>query len=84
MKHFTPFANESDTFAIGALTAENRLDRVALFGDLDLTRDQTGLAQALELQALVDAVVKALQADAHLPAAVTLAPVTTVKNPFSS
>ena len=84
MKHFTPFANESDTFVIGALTVENRLDRVAVFGDLDLTRDQAGLAQALELQALIDDVVKTLQADAHLPAAVTLAPVKTVKNPFSS
>ena len=84
MKHFTPFANESDTFAIGELTAENRLDRVALFGDLDLTRDQAGLAHALELQALIDAVVKALQAVGQLPAAVALAPVKTVKNPFSS
>lgn len=84
MKHFTPFANESEVLEIGALTAENRLDRVSLYGNVDLTHDQAGLIQALALQALIDAVVKALQSDPNLPAVIETVPVPMVKNPFSS
>ncbi len=39
MPKLIPFANESDALAIGKLNIENRLDRVSLFGDVDLTRD---------------------------------------------
>ena len=56
---FKPYANESDVIRIGDLEIENRVDRVTLTGDVVLTRDQTGLALAKELQALPEAVEEA-------------------------
>jgi hypothetical protein len=78
-----PFANESDVIRIGELEIENRLDRVSITGDLVITKDQTGLAFAQELQALISRVVKALEAEQQLPQTVELKPVETVKNPFA-
>ena len=60
---------------------ENRLDRVSLHGDLDLTRDQVGLEAARALKALVDAVLTALETG-PLPQQLPLPAVKTVKNPF--
>jgi len=57
----SPFADEAATTAIGGLTVENRLDRVSLYGRLDLTRDRQGLAEARRLRALLAAVVAALK-----------------------
>lgn len=82
MPALIPYQNEEDSISIGALTIENRLDRIALYGSLDLTRDQVGLAQARQLRALADAVVAVLEADRVLPDHVTAKPVETVKNPF--
>ena len=78
-----PFANESDSLSVGGLTVENRTDRVSLYGNLDLTRDKRGLADARELKAVVDAVVAALEKDGKLPDKVA-APAATkeVDNPF--
>ena len=61
MSKFKPFANERDTQQIGNLSIENRLDRVSLNGDVDLTCDQAGLAAARELKSLLDAIVSALE-----------------------
>ena len=52
---------------IGGLTVENRTDRVSVYGGLDLTRDKRGLAHARELEALLDRVVRALEAEKDLP-----------------
>ena len=82
MPALIPYQNEEDSTAIGALTIENRLDRIALYGSLDLTRDQVGLAQARQLRALADAVVAVLEADRALPDHIVVKPVETVKNPF--
>ena len=82
MRHFKPYANESDVIRIGALEIENRTDRVSLTGDVVLTRDQAGLALAKELHALVGQVVKALQAEETLPETVEVKPAQVVKNPF--
>lgn len=59
------------------------LDRVALYGTFDLTRDKQGLAHARALKALLDQVVQVLEADKALPDAVP-APAApgTVDNPF--
>ena len=82
MSDFKPFANESDVLTLGSLAIENRVDRVTLHGDVELTRDRTGLALAKELKAVIDAIVKTLEADKALPQAVeTIKPVS-VKNPF--
>jgi hypothetical protein len=79
-----PFENEADSESIGNLTIENRTDRVALYGNLHLTRDKAGLAHARALKALLDDVVRALEVTRDLPEKVELknAP-RPVKNPFS-
>lgn len=43
---FKPYANEADVLRIGELEIENRVDRVTLTGDVELTRDKAGLALA--------------------------------------
>lgn len=43
IKRFSPFKNEADRLQIGGLTIENRLDRVCIYGSLDITLDQEGL-----------------------------------------
>jgi len=80
---FKPYANEADVIRIGDLEIENRVDRVTLTGDAVLTRDKAGLALAKELQALVDAVVKALESDKALPEVVEVKEARAVKNPFA-
>ena len=82
MSHFKPYANESDVIRIGALEIENRTDRISLTGDVVLTRDQAGLTLAKELQALLNQVVQALEAEEKLPGKVEIRPVKIVKNPF--
>ena len=82
MRHFKPYANESDVIRIGALEIENRTDRVSLTGDVVLTRDQAGLALARELHTLIGQVIKALQAEEKLPETVEVKPAQVVKNPF--
>jgi hypothetical protein len=83
IEKFKPYANEADVLRIGDLEIENRVDRVSLTGDVVLTKDKAGLALAKELQALVDDVVNALEADKQLPEVVALKEVQTVKNPFA-
>ena len=83
MGMITPFANESESVGIGGLTVENRTDRVAIYGSLDLTRDKEGLGHARRLRALLDEVVRALEGEEDLPDEVP-APKRPerVKNPF--
>lgn len=81
MKKFIPFANEADVLNISHLQIENRLDRVTLSGDVDLTLDQAGLAHAKALQQLLNDVVAKLESQA-LPAQLAGPAVKTVKNPF--
>ncbi|CAH2602255.1 conserved protein of unknown function [Rhodovastum atsumiense] len=80
----TPFADEATALCIAGLTIENRLDRVSMFGSIDLTRDRAGLRQARELRALLDAVVTTLEREGpSLPEAVAVGQrIDTVKNPF--
>ena len=81
---FTPYADNAASLSIGGLTLENGTERVALYGQLDLTRDKAGLRLARELKAVLDAVVRHLEAAHDLPDQVP-PPETpkTVKNPFS-
>jgi hypothetical protein len=82
MSPIIPYANEADALEIGDLTIENRLDQVSLYGELQLTKDQQGLRQAKELKAIVDAVVKALEAEKNLPEHITFKPTDQMDNPF--
>ena len=79
-----PFANDSAAIAVGDLQIENGRDRIAIYGSLDLTRDQAGLALARDMLTLLGTVVKSLEADSALPAAIP-APKkpSTARNPFT-
>lgn len=81
MHQFVPYKNESDVLNIGGLQIENRLDRVTLSGDVDLTADQAGLADARALHQLLGAVVAALEGQ-DLPPTLPPAASATVANPF--
>jgi hypothetical protein len=78
---FAPFENEADVVEIGRLALENRLDRITISGDLDLTADRHGLEQARLLQALLGQVVASLEAK-DLPDRLPPPAVKTVANPF--
>lgn len=79
---FVPYANEADVLEIGNLMLENRLDRVTITGDLDLTADKAGLAAARELHALLGAVVAKLEGQ-PLPDRLPPPDVKSVDNPFN-
>jgi hypothetical protein len=81
-KTFAPYANEADVLQIGGLTIENRLDRITIDGDIDLTMDQQGLASARELYQLLGAAVARLEAQQDLPKQLPKADVKKVSNPF--
>lgn len=82
MASITPYQNESESLTLGELTVENRLDRVSLYGALELPRDKAGLAQARALKEVVDAVVAALEKERDLPEKLQQKPADKVKNPF--
>jgi hypothetical protein len=79
---FEPFANESDAVGIGELNVENRLDRVSVFGSVDITCDREGLARVRALKRIVDATAKALE-ERELPDRVEAKPPGKVDNPFA-
>jgi hypothetical protein len=62
---------------------ENRLDRVTISGDVDLTADRQGLAAARLLHDLLGQVVASLEARKDLPDRLPPPDVQTVKNPFA-
>lgn len=78
---FAPYQNEADVVEVGGLTLENRVDRVTLSGDVDLTADQQGLQAARLLHDLLGQVVAALEAKS-LPDKLPPPRVQTVANPF--
>lgn len=82
MSSFQPYQNEEQSLAIDDLTVENRLDRVSVYGSLELTRDKAGLQHAKALKEVIDAVVAVLEQDKNLPEQVQVKPTETVKNPF--
>lgn len=79
---FMAYENETDAFQIDTLTVENRLDRISIFGSLDLTKDRHGLESALKLKRIIDASIDALKWDKNLPDQITTVPSESVDNPF--
>ena len=78
---FKPYDNEKDSLQIGDLTIENRLDRVSIYGSLDLTLDKPGKENAVALKHILDAIVARLD-ESPLPEHIAVQPTETVKNPF--
>jgi hypothetical protein len=78
---FAPYQNEADVIEVGSLMLENRLDRITISGDVDLTADRRGLEAARQLRALLGDVVAALEGMA-LPDALPAPEVKKVANPF--
>ena len=81
-KTFVPYANEADVLQIDNLMVENRLDRITISGDVDLTADQVGLAHARRLKEVIDAVLGKLEGQ-DLPERLPPPDVTQVANPFN-
>jgi len=80
----SPFQNESEVVTVqNTLTIENRLDRVQIYGELDITMDKRGLEAAIALKRQIDAIVNVLRRE-DLPEKIALDNVTKeVKNPFN-
>jgi hypothetical protein len=81
-KTFVPYANEADVLQIDNLMIENRLDRITISGDVDLTADQQGLAYARRLHEILGAVLAKLEGQA-LPEHLPPPDVRNVANPFN-
>lgn len=81
-KKFMAYENETDSFIIDNLTIENRLDRISLYGSLDITRDHRGLEYALKLKSIIDASIDTLQRDEQLPEHIDTVKADIVTNPF--
>jgi hypothetical protein len=79
--NFAPYANEADVVEVGNLMLENRLDRITISGDIDLTADRQGLAAARRLHELLGRVVASLEGR-DLPEQLPPPQVKTVANPF--
>jgi hypothetical protein len=86
VKLINPYENEEQSIQIGELTIENRLDRVSLYGNIDLTRDKEGLSMARQIKMIVDSIVLSLEASedaGKLPDRVETEKPDLVKNPFA-
>ena len=79
---FKPFENGTESHAIHDLTLENQEDCVSIYGNLQLTKDQAGLQAAKALQAFVNALVSALENEAHLPEKIDRQNEQEIENPF--
>ncbi|NMW22208.1 MAG: hypothetical protein HKK67_11375 [Chlorobiaceae bacterium] len=77
-----PFANETDSLSIGELTVENRVDRISLYGSIDITRDKEGLAYAETLQALFNDIIAKMK-EGDLPDKISIKPAENIANPFA-
>lgn len=84
MTQIHPYQNEAESISFGTLTIENRVDRVTIYGNLDVTRDKAGLANARQLKEIVDLIVHALEETTDLPDKIGAPkPTKTIKNPFA-
>lgn len=75
------FQNETESLTISELTIENRLDRVSIYGSVDITRDKQGLEYVLDLKRQIDAAAEYLK-NAELPDRVEMVEAKEVVNPL--
>lgn len=67
VKNSAQYEHETDSFLIDGFTVENKLDRIFLYGSLEITKDTAGLEYALKLKRVIDAEIDALKRDKQLP-----------------
>lgn len=80
---FKAFEDSTASLDIGGLTLENNEDRVSIYGSLNIGRDRQGLAQAKQLQTIINEMVQTLEQQ-NLPAQIETFVAKRVKNPFAS
>lgn len=79
---FKPFQQGTESHSIHDLTLENDLDRINIYGNLQIGKDQAGLAAAKALQAYFNDIVSVLEQEKDLPEQLSTASETEVENPF--
>lgn len=79
---FQAFADDCSAYTLDNLTFENNADRLAIYGDIQIQRDQQGLQQLLALQSLINQAIMALQADEALPEQLPASIHNEINNPF--
>lgn len=79
---FMAYENEIDSLQIDTLSVENRLDRISIYGSLELTKDRRGLEYALKLKRIIDTSIDALKRDKNLPDQIEIKAAEDVENPF--
>lgn len=79
---FKPFQQGNESHGIQDLTLENDIDRINVYGNLQLTKDQTGLAAAKALQHYINAIVECLENETDLPEKIQTDHGDEVENPF--
>lgn len=79
---FKAFENDTQSHAIHDLTLENGLDRINIFGNLQVTQDKQGLAAAKALQLALNDIVQQLEQIKDLPDQIQLNELNEIENPF--
>lgn len=79
---FKAFEKDGQSFSVGDLTFENNVDRLAIYGSVNIEKDRAGLKKAIELQHILNDLVATLNAETDLPEAIEKLAVKQVKNPF--
>lgn len=57
---FSPFADATASTQLDHLTFENQGDRLSIYGSIQITQDQAGLALLKQLQTIIQQAVKTL------------------------
>ncbi|MBJ9984030.1 hypothetical protein IAE19_01040 [Acinetobacter sp. S40] len=78
---FKPFENGNESSNIEDLTLENQVDRVSLYGNLQITKDQHGLTLAKQLQTFLNTIVTELEKQ-PLPDKIQIKTEEDIDNPF--
>lgn len=79
---FKAFENGTESHSIHDLTIENDIDRVNIYGNLQVTKDQAGLKAAKVLQAVMNQLVKQLESETNLPKHIQNKDSDEIENPF--
>lgn len=75
------FENESETINVDEFVIENRLDRVSIYGSIDITKDKIGLEKIRAIKKQIDKIANKLENE-DLPDEIEILAVKIVQNPF--